>query len=237
MSTDPDQIRREIEATREDLSGNVNALAESVKPGNVARRQVDKVMGGASSLKDRVMGAADDSTSSVSDAAGSAVGSIKDAAGAAPAAVQRDCNRGCAHRWSCRLRRRLTVPAASAAGLVASLIPASWALDVTSSLHCPFHLEHRRATWLCQRSGRSVGTAPAGSMSAAAKATAAVGRMACAGSGGWSSPGTSDDPSTGRQLVVARVADGVRTLSVARVRPVGCFASWRGLSYRTGSGS
>jgi hypothetical protein len=89
MSIDPDQIRREIDATREDLSDNVNALAESVKPGNVARRQVDKVMDGASNLKDRVMGAADDSTSSVSDAAGGAVSSIRDAAGAAPAAMQR----------------------------------------------------------------------------------------------------------------------------------------------------
>ena len=63
-TNDPDQIRREIESTRGDLSANVNALAESVKPGNVARRQVDKVIGGAADLKDKVMGAADDATSS-----------------------------------------------------------------------------------------------------------------------------------------------------------------------------
>ena len=91
---DPDQIRREIEATRADLSSNVNALSESVKPGNVARRQVDKVVGGAAGLKDRVMGAADDASSSaggaVGDAAGSvkdAAGSVKDAAGSAPGAL------------------------------------------------------------------------------------------------------------------------------------------------------
>ena len=62
MTADPDQIRQEIEATRGDLSDNVNALADSVRPGNVARRQVDKVMDGASDLKDRVMGAAEDAT-------------------------------------------------------------------------------------------------------------------------------------------------------------------------------
>ena len=62
MTADPDQIRQEIDATREDLSDNVNALADSIKPGNVARRQVDKVKDGASNLKDRVMGAAEDST-------------------------------------------------------------------------------------------------------------------------------------------------------------------------------
>jgi len=77
MSTDPDQIRREIDATREDLSDNVNALADSIKPGNVARRQVDKVKDGASNLKDRVMGAADDSSSSVSDAASGAADSVR----------------------------------------------------------------------------------------------------------------------------------------------------------------
>ena len=88
-NNDPDQIRREIEATRGDLSANVNALAESVKPGNVARRQVDKVIGGAADLKDKVMGAADDATSSTGSTVGNAAGSVKDAAGAAPTAVRR----------------------------------------------------------------------------------------------------------------------------------------------------
>ena len=60
-AADPDQIRQEIEATRADLSDNVNALADSVRPGNVVRRQVDKIKDGASDhLKDRVMGAAED---------------------------------------------------------------------------------------------------------------------------------------------------------------------------------
>jgi len=57
MSKDPEQIRAEIAATRGDLSTNVNALADSVKPGNVARRQADKARGAAVSVKERIMGA------------------------------------------------------------------------------------------------------------------------------------------------------------------------------------
>ena len=75
MSNDPDQIRAQIEATRNDLSSNVNALTESVKPGNVARRQVGKVGDTFSSLKEQVMGSdsgsAADAKASVSDAASS----------------------------------------------------------------------------------------------------------------------------------------------------------------------
>lgn len=58
MTKDADQIREEIRVTRGELSSDVNALAESVKPGNVARRQVDKVREAAIGTKDRVMGSA-----------------------------------------------------------------------------------------------------------------------------------------------------------------------------------
>ncbi len=104
-SNDPDQIRREIEATRADLSQNVNALTDSVKPGNVARRQVDKVMGGAADFRDKVMGGADDASS----ATGNAVG-------AAPTAVRRG-TRGNPVAAG--------LIAFGAGWLVASLIPAS----------------------------------------------------------------------------------------------------------------
>jgi len=65
MSNDPEQIRSEIAAIRSDLSSNVNALTESVKPGNVARRQADKVTDAVSGVKDRVMGASDEAASAV----------------------------------------------------------------------------------------------------------------------------------------------------------------------------
>jgi cell division septum initiation protein DivIVA len=77
MSSNPDQIRHEIESTRAELSGDVNALADSVRPSTVARRQVDKVREGVSGMKDSVMGTADDAGQSVSGAAGDATSAVR----------------------------------------------------------------------------------------------------------------------------------------------------------------
>ncbi|GAA4346398.1 DUF3618 domain-containing protein [Angustibacter luteus] len=87
-SNDPDQIRAEIERTRAGLSANVDRLTDEVSPKNVARRQVEKVTGRASSIKDTVMGSASsagDSVGSLGSTVGSAVGG---AASDAPTAVR-----------------------------------------------------------------------------------------------------------------------------------------------------
>ncbi len=70
-SNDPDQIREEIERTREDLSRNVSALGEAVRPGNVARRQASRVADAATDVKDRLMGSAEDLRDSAMDSASS----------------------------------------------------------------------------------------------------------------------------------------------------------------------
>jgi hypothetical protein len=80
-SNDPDAIRADIEQTRAALSDDVDDLAESVKPKNVAGRQVDKVKEAASNMKDRVMGSDDD------DYDGSAVGTVGATASSAKEAV------------------------------------------------------------------------------------------------------------------------------------------------------
>jgi ElaB/YqjD/DUF883 family membrane-anchored ribosome-binding protein len=80
-SNDPDEIRADIERTRAALSDDVDELAESVKPKNVAQRQVDKVKEAAGNVKDRVMGSDDD------DYSGSTVGGVSDKAYAAKDAV------------------------------------------------------------------------------------------------------------------------------------------------------
>jgi Protein of unknown function (DUF3618) len=67
-NNDPDEIRADIERTRAALSNDVDELAETVKPKNVAQRQVSKVKEAASNVKERVMGSNDD------DYSGSAVG-------------------------------------------------------------------------------------------------------------------------------------------------------------------
>lgn len=83
MSSDPDQIRREIERTRGDLSGNVNALGDKVNPGSIARRQAGRVRGAATSVKETVMGRDSDPTDS------GVLGSVGDTVTEAPGALTR----------------------------------------------------------------------------------------------------------------------------------------------------
>ena len=58
MTNDPEQIKADIEATRAELSRDVDALAETVRPANVVQRQKDKVTSKVFGAKDSVMGSA-----------------------------------------------------------------------------------------------------------------------------------------------------------------------------------
>ncbi len=59
-SSDPDQIRADIERTRAELSSNVDSLADTANPKHIASRQVDKVKGAARGVRESIMGAPDD---------------------------------------------------------------------------------------------------------------------------------------------------------------------------------
>ncbi|WP_082516323.1 DUF3618 domain-containing protein [Cellulomonas sp. Leaf395] len=76
MSTDPDQIREDIERTRAELSSDVDALTDKVSPSQVAQRQAEKVRTAVTDVKEKVMGGVSDSA----DAAGSAAASLPHAA-------------------------------------------------------------------------------------------------------------------------------------------------------------
>ncbi|MBT0994702.1 DUF3618 domain-containing protein [Cellulomonas sp. DKR-3] len=76
MSTDPDDIRADIERTRGELSSDVDALTDKVSPSQVVHRQADKVRSAAGDVRDRVMGA----VSGTAEAAGSAASSLGDTA-------------------------------------------------------------------------------------------------------------------------------------------------------------
>ena len=81
MSDNPDVIRENIEQTRRELGGDVDALADKVTPSKIVERQTDKVKNAVGSVRDRIMGAADDAGSSLSGAGSSAashVGDVKD---------------------------------------------------------------------------------------------------------------------------------------------------------------
>ncbi|MCR2793172.1 DUF3618 domain-containing protein [Microbacterium sp. zg.Y625] len=79
MSDSPDQIRADIERTREELGGDVDALADKVTPSKIVDRQKDKVRSAVGSVRERIMGAADDAGSAVSGAGSSALGQVGDA--------------------------------------------------------------------------------------------------------------------------------------------------------------
>lgn len=90
MSDSPDQIRADIERTREELGMDVDALADKVTPSKIAQRQADKALGAFSAVRERVMGVADDAASSASDLAhqaGHAAGHAKSKAEGSPLAV------------------------------------------------------------------------------------------------------------------------------------------------------
>jgi cell division septum initiation protein DivIVA len=78
MTSDPDQIRGNIEQTQKNLSANVDALAEKVSPSRIVERRVEQTRSAVSSVKDRIMGSAAETTSTVSGTASSAAASAKD---------------------------------------------------------------------------------------------------------------------------------------------------------------
>ncbi|RHA44439.1 DUF3618 domain-containing protein [Cellulomonas rhizosphaerae] len=84
MSTDPDQIRADIERTRTELSSDVDALSDKVSPTQAAQRQADRLKSAASSVKDRVLGSVHDG----SDAVGSSASSLGDKTTALPGAAR-----------------------------------------------------------------------------------------------------------------------------------------------------
>jgi len=84
---DPDQIRADIERTRNSLSADVDTLAEKVDPRSVAKRSTDRLRDRATSARTAVMGSASSrSTPSGSD---STVGSLQNAAASAPESALR----------------------------------------------------------------------------------------------------------------------------------------------------
>lgn len=78
MAEEPQQLKQDIEGTRSQLAGDLDALTDRLNPSNVAQRQVDKakanVATGIAGVKDRILGSDDDDTD------GGLAGSVRDAA-------------------------------------------------------------------------------------------------------------------------------------------------------------
>ena len=92
-SDDPEVIRRDIEATRADLSRDVDALTEKVSPARVVERRVDRAKSAVGSVKEKVMGTQTNpgdggALGAASDKASSVASSVGGAATAAPSAAR-----------------------------------------------------------------------------------------------------------------------------------------------------
>jgi hypothetical protein len=141
-SSDPEQIRREIERTQANLSQDVDALTEKVTPSKIVERRVDRARDTAVRLKEKVMGsnpmnsghhissgggvsggvssAASQTADRVSGTASSAASSVQGAASTAAGAVQDAASSAAgAVQEAPRAIRRQTRGNPLAAGLIA----------------------------------------------------------------------------------------------------------------------
>jgi len=89
-TSSPEQIRADIEVTREELGRDVDALADKVTPGKIVERQKSRMRRAFEDVKHRVMGVAEDVGHTTSDVAESAAEGVRElprrAAGAAQGA-------------------------------------------------------------------------------------------------------------------------------------------------------
>jgi len=80
MGQDTEQLKREIEVTRSDMTDTLDAIGDRVSPGRVAQRQKNKVVGAVRSVKDRVMGTAQETQSHLAHSVHSARDTVTGAA-------------------------------------------------------------------------------------------------------------------------------------------------------------
>jgi Protein of unknown function (DUF3618) len=92
MRTDQDEIRADLDRTRENLNTDVDALANKASPNRMVKERTDRVRGVFRGAKDKVMGTAADvgertssAASSTTSAVSGTASSVSDSAAAAPA--------------------------------------------------------------------------------------------------------------------------------------------------------
>ena len=72
MSTDPDQIRSEIDQTQRELSADVDALTDKLSPQRIVERRVRGTRTAMTNMKDRIMGSTSDAYQTPGSAASGA---------------------------------------------------------------------------------------------------------------------------------------------------------------------
>lgn len=80
MSTDPERIRQQIEHTRNELSSDINALADMVNPRRIAGDRVGQARGAFNRAKEKVMGTQQMDGHGAAQRMSSAAGSVREEA-------------------------------------------------------------------------------------------------------------------------------------------------------------
>jgi Protein of unknown function (DUF3618) len=80
MGQSAQQVRADIQRTREDLGQDLDAIGDKISPRQAVRRRTDRVRGTLTDMKERVMGSAERATSTASSEGSSVAGSVRDAA-------------------------------------------------------------------------------------------------------------------------------------------------------------
>ena len=83
MTSDPDQIRGNIEQTQQNLSADVDALTDKVSPPRIVERRVQQTRSAVTSFKDRIMGGTSEHTSNPSGTVSSTTSSARDSVSSA----------------------------------------------------------------------------------------------------------------------------------------------------------
>ena len=138
MSSDPDQIRDEINQTQQELSADVDALTEKLSPQRIVERRVQSTRTAMTNMKDKIMGSTGQGASSAWDRTNSQTASMGQtitagASAARDSAVSTASSAADTVRSAPSLVQRQTRGNPLAAGLIAfgagwllsSLLPAS----------------------------------------------------------------------------------------------------------------
>jgi gas vesicle protein len=78
MTSDPDQIRGNIEQTQQNLSADFDALTDKVSPPRIVERRVQQTRSAMTSVKDKIMGSATERTSALGGTVSSSASSAMD---------------------------------------------------------------------------------------------------------------------------------------------------------------
>ena len=79
MGQSTEELKRDIEHTRADMSGTLDAIEDRVSPSRMIQRRKNRMADSVHALRERVMGTASDVEHGVAAAAGEVTGTIKEA--------------------------------------------------------------------------------------------------------------------------------------------------------------